>query len=242
MDGERLQVDVAPAGAEVQIARAVGALSLATVAALRTGADKALAAQPDLLVIDLSRVVLRDRLAARVLPLIAADASVWPVTRVAIAGATADLEGALRRTGLSTLTWFPDVASAAYAASRRPVSARVALPREAAAASMARRVVHALSPERIRERAEIVVTELVGNAVQHTRGRIELRVVRGRRVHISVRDGMPNLPDTDDGYGLDVVRRFAIAWGWRPVSDGKVVWAVVGPAPRRRSVRVTCAR
>lgn len=98
-------------------------------------------------------------------------------------------------------------------------------------------------PDGIRERAEIVVTELVGNAVQHTCGPLELRIAGGSRVRICVHDGTPDLPDSDGGYGLDVVRRFAIAWGWRPVADGKVVWAVVGPAPRgHKSLRVTCAR
>lgn len=243
MEAERLVVDSYEARPAVQVLRASGELDLATVAVLRAGAHVALAQEPNLLVIDLSGVVLSHPPATRVLSQIAAEASVWPVTRVAVAGAASEIRRASgSSTGLVPLTWS-DRGPAEAVGLETPAVVRRSLPLDLSAVAMARQAVAAMcADELIRERAEIVVTELVGNALQHARGPIELRAAFIGRVHISVRDGRPDLPPAEAGYGLDVVRWFAAVWGWGPVAGGKVVWAVIGPAPRgRHSVRLTCA-
>jgi hypothetical protein len=241
----RLTAEIGSAGHGVQVVRAAGRLSQATVTALKHAAEKALAEQPDLLVLDLSRVVLVDRLGAHVLPLIAAQAAVWPVTRVAVAGAAREVQRDLRgRSGIGPLSWFPDVDAAIATGTTlpAPLLARVALPARASAAAVARDAVAQLCAGEIRDRVQVVVSELVNNAVQHGRPPLELRVHATTRLHVSVRDGEPFLaPRAGAGYGLDVVRRFATVWGWRRIPDGKVVWAVVGPHRHTRpSVRLTC--
>jgi ABC-type transporter Mla MlaB component len=242
-----MTVEIGSAGPAIRVLMAAGRLSRATIATLRNAAEKALAEQPDLLVIDLSRVVLVDRLAVRVLPAITDRAAAWPSTRVAVAGAARDVQRELRLPGgIGTIVWFSDLdaAIAAGTAPPGPTLIRMRLPEQACAGAMARAAIAGLRVGGIRDRAEVVATELVNNAVQHARAPLELRLHHATRLHISVRDGEPSLvPRAGAGYGLDIVRRFATTWSWRPIAGGKVVWAVVVPRPPRRpSVRLTCAQ
>jgi anti-anti-sigma regulatory factor len=141
--GARLTVEIGSAGQGVQVVRAADRLSQATATALRHAAEKALVEQPDLLVLDLSRVVLVDRLGAHALPLIAAQAAVWPVTRVIVAGSAREVQRELRgRSGIGPLSWFPDLdaAIAAGSALPYPALARVPLPAQMSAAVVAPRI------------------------------------------------------------------------------------------------------
>ncbi|MFD1716251.1 ATP-binding SpoIIE family protein phosphatase [Georgenia deserti] len=81
--------------------------------------------------------------------------------------------------------------------------------------------------------AELVVSELVSNAVMHGRGQIGLRLqaLGDGGLRIEVEDGNPAPPVTREqhtsrvgGYGMHIVDRLA-DWGWRPTPGGKVVWA-----------------
>jgi hypothetical protein len=94
--------------------------------------------------------------------------------------------------------------------------------------------------------AELVVSELVANAVLHGWGHLSLRLLdTGDGLRIEVEDSNPAPPVTTDGhpgrvggYGMQIVERLA-DWGWRPSPSGKVVWARVRPTggagPLRRS-------
>jgi anti-sigma regulatory factor (Ser/Thr protein kinase) len=81
--------------------------------------------------------------------------------------------------------------------------------------------------------AQLVVSELVTNAVLHARTTIELVVRRwGKRVRVEVRDGNPLLPavrhhrpDAGTGRGLLLIAQLATAWSVDPTRGGKVVWA-----------------
>lgn len=99
-------------------------------------------------------------------------------------------------------------------------------------------------PEGLASDAELVVTELVTNAVLHGHPPISLRV-KGRRdrVRIEVVDAGHAMPlraqkNTENmtGRGLAVVDSLASAWGVEPATDGKLVWAELGRA-RRKSLR-----
>lgn len=83
--------------------------------------------------------------------------------------------------------------------------------------------------------AELLVTELVTNALVHTEGGAEVSAsVKGARLRVEVRDGAarrprPYVPSADDGThgrGLVLVEALADTWGVDPpaLGPGKVVW------------------
>jgi anti-sigma regulatory factor (Ser/Thr protein kinase) len=87
--------------------------------------------------------------------------------------------------------------------------------------------------------AELLATELVGNAVRHTKGPAALRVNWSAGVlRIGAWDADPEPPepprsfdeggDLEEGRGLALVNACADVWGWRPQagrgSRGKYVW------------------
>jgi len=84
--------------------------------------------------------------------------------------------------------------------------------------------------------AELVVSELVANAVLHGWGHVVLRLLdTGEGLRIEVEDANPAPPVTTDGhpgrvggFGMRIVERLA-DWGWRPSGTGKLVWARVRP-------------
>lgn len=86
--------------------------------------------------------------------------------------------------------------------------------------------------------AELVVSELVANAVLHGWGHVILRLFdTGQGLRIEVEDANPSPPVATDGhagrvggYGMKIVERLA-DWGWRPEGTGKLVWARVRPVP-----------
>ena len=89
---------------------------------------------------------------------------------------------------------------------------------------------------------EIVVSELVTNAITHTGGAdsVECRLLAPGEVEVAVRDGSADLPRTvapyehhTRGHGLVIVESIAQEWGVRERSaTGKTVWArLVADAP-----------
>ncbi|MCX4796374.1 ATP-binding protein [Streptomyces sp. NBC_01242] len=96
---------------------------------------------------------------------------------------------------------------------------------------------HGLLP--LSETAELVATELVSNAVRHTKGPAALRLRwAGRVLRIGVWDADPTPPapplsasasaEAENGRGLDLVRNCTDGWGWYQLSSngnsGKFVW------------------
>ncbi|HTW21528.1 MAG TPA: ATP-binding protein [Mycobacteriales bacterium] len=84
--------------------------------------------------------------------------------------------------------------------------------------------------------AELVVSELVTNAVMHAGTPITVRVERwGAGARVEVADGSHSMPGlravsvaSSSGRGLTLVEHFATAWGADRTDDGKVVWFLVG--------------
>jgi serine phosphatase RsbU (regulator of sigma subunit)/anti-sigma regulatory factor (Ser/Thr protein kinase) len=93
--------------------------------------------------------------------------------------------------------------------------------------------------EPVAELAELLVSELLTNALRHARGPIELTaLLLDEIVTLGVTDGdqpLPRLRKVDDadegGRGLQLVSMLASRWGARPTADGKVVWCDL-PRPR----------
>jgi DNA-binding NarL/FixJ family response regulator len=113
---------------------------------------------------------------------------------------------------------------------------RVTLDREIQAPGAARRFVDETlrrwaSGEAI-DTVELLVSELVTNAVVHARSEAEVAVVLRRdTIRVEVADGSSDLPQPRDakdyepsGRGLKLVDALASAWGVDVVDDGKVVW------------------
>jgi anti-sigma regulatory factor (Ser/Thr protein kinase) len=105
------------------------------------------------------------------------------------------------------------------------------------------------------EVAQLLVSELVGNAVQHARSAARVTAsLSGDRIHVAVADENPSLPIerrggplAPNGRGLLILEALADSWGVDDVEDGrgKVVWfeiprsrpgspAVAAPASPRR--------
>lgn len=104
-----------------------------------------------------------------------------------------------------------------------------------------------VTPEVIDE-AEIVLSELVANAIRHARALADgsIRVhwkVKNNVVEVEVSDGgaptvpRPAPPTTwaPGGRGLRIVRSVAHEWGVVDDPNGRTVWASIGGPSRRRS-------
>ncbi|MES4908401.1 MULTISPECIES: SpoIIE family protein phosphatase [unclassified Streptomyces] len=78
---------------------------------------------------------------------------------------------------------------------------------------------------------ELVVSELLGNAIRHASGPIRLRLLRDRALICEVADGSTTAPHlrraaiTDEGgRGLFLVAQMVDRWGTRYTRRGKVIW------------------
>ncbi|WP_406408409.1 SpoIIE family protein phosphatase [Streptomyces sp. NBC_01643] len=79
---------------------------------------------------------------------------------------------------------------------------------------------------------ELVVSELITNAIRYASGPIRLRLIRDRTLICEVSDGSSTSPHlrhartTDEGgRGLFLIARFAQRWGARYAGDGKTIWS-----------------
>ncbi|HWM39451.1 MAG TPA: SpoIIE family protein phosphatase [Streptomyces sp.] len=78
---------------------------------------------------------------------------------------------------------------------------------------------------------ELVVSELVTNAIRHAAGPVYLRLIRDRMLHCEVSDKghtSPNLrhsaTDDEGGRGLFIVAQIVQRWGTRYTASGKTIW------------------
>jgi hypothetical protein len=79
--------------------------------------------------------------------------------------------------------------------------------------------------------AELLVSELVTNALRVASQRVELRLMRVGKLLVEVSDDDHNLPqlrradaDDEDGRGLTLVSNLSLRWGTSRQAVGKVVW------------------
>lgn len=114
------------------------------------------------------------------------------------------------------------------------------LVRECAAAGM--------SPDAV-DKAELLISEVVSNAVLH--GAPDLRVtivVERGELSVQVADGSSRVPmarepattDATSGRGLTIVEVLSVAWGVEvaPAQPGKTVWFRMTDSPKPLSARV----
>lgn len=133
----------------------------------------------------------------------------------------------------------PDEVGDAAGSGSGPRQRRWALPHEPTSIGRARHaVVRACRTWGVHDvaAAELVVSELVTNAVLHGWGHLALRLYdTDDGLRIEVEDANPAPPVATDGhpgrvggYGMQIVSRLA-DWGWRSAPVGKVVWAKLRP-------------
>jgi serine phosphatase RsbU (regulator of sigma subunit) len=96
---------------------------------------------------------------------------------------------------------------------------------------LARRTLSRWNLEELGDSVELLVSELVTNAVRHTSRPVTLRLLRTDVLRCEIGDDAPELPrlrrarPTDEnGRGLYLVSRMAMRWGAARLSTGKIVW------------------
>ncbi|MGC0327565.1 hypothetical protein RKD23_000555 [Streptomyces sp. SAI-170] len=110
------------------------------------------------------------------------------------------------------------------------------LPPDGSAASQARRTVRGVlvkwGLQDLVDSTELVVSELVGNALRYGHAPGELRLVRHERLSVEVSDTGPDLPQIqhaglsdEGGRGLQLINMMCRRWGACRTPTGKVVWA-----------------
>jgi hypothetical protein len=190
--------------------------------------------------------------AVGVLREVARDTADWPAAHMVISGA--DHAGVWRATGLPV---WPDRAGAIAAlgvpedghrlsAELEPVMGAARRSRELVTEACGRWDCPEMAGP-----ACIVLTEMVNNVVAHARTRMTVLLARLEgAMSVAVRDrsttrprsgGLPE-PTAYGGRGLVLIESVSSRWGYLPLHDGKVVWALLqnGPepsAPGRRQMR-----
>jgi anti-anti-sigma factor len=236
-----------------------GRLDRRSVPRLQRVLRKRLAEQPVAVVCDLSGLDVLDPECAGLFTVAAHHpSSSWPDTPLLLCGARPAVADVLARLGVPRFVPVHASLDEAVAdAGRRPPYLRdeLRLPPSPAAPAAARRFVRETcqawrlllddqndairrtAAEELVERAELVASELVTNALVHARTDVKLWLsLREQRLRIGVHDGGRRLlrlvvgdAEAEAGRGLLLVERLSRAWGvYRPPEGGKVVWCVLG--------------
>jgi PAS domain S-box-containing protein len=94
--------------------------------------------------------------------------------------------------------------------------------------------------EDITDTTELLVSELVTNAIRHAHDPVQLRIILDGVLSCEVFDGSSSAPQLrradrydEDGRGLMLVAQLAERWGTRHTGSGKIIWAQQ-PLPRAR--------
>jgi anti-anti-sigma regulatory factor len=227
----------------VALVRVAGTLSVETAPAVRSTLLRCLSSQPELIVVDVSTMDIEDDTVLTVLPSMARHAAAWPGAALVIGGPDPLLAAALDRMAVCrSVPVYPTVeqaltSRAARVPRRRASQVLLPVPRSLVKArSLVKRACSGWNVATMTDRAQIVTTELVANAVRHAGTRMELTVsLRQRNLHLSVQDGSSQPPRLrgpegepgSDGRGLRVVDALTSGWGSTPTENGKVVWATL---------------
>jgi len=229
--------------AAVTLVRVYGPLTMSTAPTLRSTVLKCLSNQPELIVADVSAMDVDDDIVLSVLPALARHAAAWPGAGLALGAPGPRLAAALDRMAVCRyVPVYPSVSDAVDSGAERIPLRAVHESLEATPSSLAvgramvARACAGWQLSGLTDLAQVVMTELVANAVRHAGTPMEARIaLRQRYLHLSVRDRSFKPPrrigadheQSTSGRGLLVVEALAASWGSTPTADGKVVWATL---------------
>ncbi|MFC4147795.1 ATP-binding protein [Micromonospora mangrovi] len=228
--------------APVTVVRLAGRLDLSTMRSVHTTLDHCLTAQPDALVVDLSRLAVTDPLALSVFAAAARRAADWPAVPMVLCSPPQE-----------TATWLSETTACRVVPVRRDCAEATAVANAAASPRLRARLEPVAGAcRRARELvtdacgrwnvpelagpASLVLSELVGNVVRHAGTPMQVTVtLRRPYLRVAVADGSTATVRAatgrdlraEGGRGLLLVRELAQRWGSSPVGDGKVVWAML---------------
>lgn len=228
----------------VTVLRLDGPLRLSTVGQIRSTLTKCLAECPYAIVVDLSRVTVELPITLTVFGAVTRRSPEWQQVPLILVSNDPAVELAGHAWHIAVCGSEAD-ARALVVAGSLPVTHRVSRtlrPATMATESARRMVAEACSAWAIARLAlpgELIMTELVSNAVQHARTDLQAGAMfRRGLLHLTVADGsptpprmVPELPSpmAAGGRGLLLVNEFSTAWGYSPAGGGKVVWATLRP-------------
>jgi Histidine kinase-like ATPase domain len=155
------------------------------------------------------------------------EAAKWPAVPVYVCGAVTERCGL---PGYGSLDEARQVWDEAEPDERHLLSLRPVPQAPADAREFVAKVCQGWGIRRPVRLAQILISELVSNAVVHARTGLDVTVRRfGEGIELSVRDDglakLPaHLPPDPRGFGLQLVEAMSDAWGSAPTGSGKVVW------------------
>jgi anti-sigma regulatory factor (Ser/Thr protein kinase)/anti-anti-sigma regulatory factor len=223
------------------VLRMRGRLSLRTMPRIRDAMVKRLQGTGRVL-IDLSNVRASQSAMVTVFATASDLAGGWPSARLVLFGADPALRLMLNSARVpETVPVAADLLAARALLEQRPAQVRRHrdLPMHQAAAAAARAFVRETClvwsvPDVVEDRAELVCSELVTNAVMHARSSTRVTLTCGKSaLRVSVRDYCPGpVPrprpidlEALSGRGLHLVALFADNWDVHQHPDGKTIWA-----------------
>ncbi|MDX6311265.1 MAG: hypothetical protein QOF44_729, partial [Streptomyces sp.] len=120
------------------------------------------------------------------------------------------------------------------------------IPADPAAVSRTRSAVMALLSDwdldELAFTTELIVSELVTNAIRYAADPIQLRIIRNDALICEVSDSSSTSPhlrrarnDEENGRGLFIVSQLTDRWGTRYTTAGKTIWAELPLEPRTPS-------
>lgn len=231
-----------------------GVLRLDTLPRLREAVLKVLAEGPEAIVLDLGGIeAVEDELSLLVFSTLGRLVRDRIESELVLAVPNIPLRAALHRVSSPVVVQVFATRAEAWlvaeqGAARRRVYER--LPASPHSPQSARRIVGEVCARwhlgsELRERAQMVVTELVANAIQHAGSGVELTItVRRHVLRVEVGDDDQTFPyppespsDPLGGHGLRLVDQLASHWGSKPTTRGKIIWAdLVIRKPRRVTI------
>jgi anti-anti-sigma regulatory factor len=226
-------------GLAYPVVRLTGVLDAETATDVRSTLVGVLADGPEALILDVGGLKL-ETTGAAVLRAVAQENKDWPAAQLVLCGPE---PAVWQPIGLPVWATTAE-AVAALGAPETSGRVREVLQPVVGAARRARELVTESSrrwelPE-VAEAACIVVTELVNNVVAHARTPMTLLLARHEgSMSVAVRDKSsarprftgPVAPTSYGGRGLLLIDSVARRWGNLGLTDGKVVWALLGESP-----------